>query len=286
MSVDFEGHRCVELIHPAGDRLLVTIDKGPRVIGYLTAASGNLFAVLPDAGIDGPAGRFELRGGHRLWVAPEVPEITYLPDDAECSVATVDGALVVTAPDNGFGIERVLSIESADDGFVVDHALVNVGTASHRSVAPWAITQLPAHGTAIVPLRPEADANPLQASHSLVLWPYTDLSDPRLTFGPDHVLVEATDEPAACKIGVRPGAGCIGYLRRGHLFMKEASPPEGSVPDLGAASQVYTGMWFLELESVGALETLAPGESASLRERWSAIEVESLAGAIDLVRPS
>ncbi len=95
-----------------------------------------------------------------------------------------------------------------------------------------------------------------------------------------------TDEPAACKIGVRPGAGCIGYLRRGHLFMKEASPPEGSVPDLGAASQVYTGMGFLELESVGALETLAPGESASLRERWSAIEVESLAGAIDLVRPS
>ena len=45
---------------------------GPRIVGlYAKGADGNLFAETPEVHWPTPHGEYFLRGGHRLWIAPE-----------------------------------------------------------------------------------------------------------------------------------------------------------------------------------------------------------------------
>jgi len=284
--VVFEGHRCIRVTHPKGDSLFVTVEMGPRILGYLDERGRNRLAVLPGSGLEGPGGRFRFIGGHRLWVAPERPAISYLPDDAECAVEVGVDDVLITAPDNGSGLERSLVVSPSDAGFTVEHIISNCDEKEAPTLAPWAITQLPLGGTAVVPFRPPSPTPDPQASHALVLWSYTDPDDERLTIGREHALVRATAEMAPCKIGVVPGSGRLAYVRDGDMFEKKATPPAGAVPDLGAAAQVYTGAGFIELETLGPSVILGPGERTSHTEFWSARAVSGLEEAVDILGAS
>ena len=76
--------------------------------------------------------------------------------------------------------EISVSATAGGDAVVVEHVLTRRGRPV--DVAPWAITQLPLGGTAIVPVD-GPDGGP-QANRSLVLWPYTDLGDDRTRLAP------------------------------------------------------------------------------------------------------
>ena len=81
VAVEYAGHDAV-LFDTGGLRVAVATGFGPRIIGLEREDSGNLLAVLPDAWQPGVGGeRYLFRGGHRLWVAPEVAAVTYRPDD-------------------------------------------------------------------------------------------------------------------------------------------------------------------------------------------------------------
>ncbi len=275
------GHDCVRVRLAGGLVALVTVDVGPRVIFLGEPGEENLFAELPDRTLDGPAGPFRLLGGHRLWTAPEVPARTYLPDDAPCRWDTADGRVMVTAPDDGSGLERALGLRPVDDGIEIEHRVTNVASRPIE-VASWAITQLPVGGLAILPL-PPSGPSAFEASHSLVLWPYTRLDDPRISFASDHAVMSATPGAEPIKVGSAPGSGRLGYLRAGRLFLKQAAVPEPPIPDRGAASQVYSEAEFLELETLGRLRSLGPGESTGHTETWMVLEVEGLADAVGQV---
>ena len=266
------GHECVRV--PGGDGLvaLAAVDVGPRILFLGEPGGENLLAELPDRTIDGPAGPYRLLGGHRLWTAPEVPSRTYLPDGERCRVEAAGDRVTITAPDDGSGLERGIGLRPVSDGLEVAHLVTNVGSAP-AEVASWAITQFPMGGTAFLPL-PGSGSSAYEASHALVLWPYSQLDDPRLSFGPDHVVVTATDSASALKVGSAPGSGRLGSLRDGLLSTKEAPVPDGSLPDRGAASQVYVESEFLELETLGLLERLSPGESTGHTETWRVAEVD------------
>lgn len=272
------GHDCVRV--SAGDGLvaLVAVDVGPRILFLGEPGGDNLLAELADRTIEGPGGPYRLLGGHRLWTAPEVPSRTYLPDGAGCRVSADGDLVTVTAPDDGSGLERAIGLRPVDSGLEVSHRVTNVGSVP-AEVASWAITQFPVGGRAILPL-PAVGSSAYEASHALVLWPYSRLDDPRLSFGSDHVVVAATDAESALKVGSAPGSGRLGYLRHGRLFIKEAPVPDGTVPDRGAASQVYVEPEFLELETLGRLERLASGESTGHTETWQVADVGGLDEAL------
>lgn len=222
-------------------------------------------------------------GGHRLWIAPETPETSYLPDNAACMVVTNRDWIEVTAPDNGSGVGRSIRVTTTDRGFTIGNTLHNVTERQIGPIAPWAITQFPVNGTAIAPLRAPADAHDLHGAHAVVFWKYSDPTDPRLTIGGDHILVAGTDERAAFKVGLRPGSGTLGYFRNGRLFIKHSPPVSGDAPDLGARTQIYTGAGFLELETLGATAVLQPGDTVDHEEDWLLRAVGSLDEAIEQV---
>jgi hypothetical protein len=265
-TVSFEGHDCVRL--EDGDvAVVVTISAGPRVLGMLVEGE-NLFAILPETTLDTPDGeRFRFLGGHRLWVAPEIPSITYQPDDRPCAVTEVEDGVGVEAPADGAHLVKAILLRRTLDGWVVDHIVRN---ASRRTItiAPWAITQLRTGGEAALPIAPSE--NGPQADRSLVLWPYTDLGDPRIRFDRNEVRVDAARNGPPLKLGAAPSDGRVAYRFGNHRFEKRMDvDPGATYPDRGAAVQVYLCDDFCELETLGPLETVPPGESLTHRERWT-----------------
>jgi hypothetical protein len=269
-TTTFEGLRCIGL-PGEGSTLLVTTSVGPRIIG-LTGAGHSLLAVLPEATLERP-GRapFRFVGGHRLWAAPEVREVTYEPDDRPCAVTALDDGVRVEAPADGVALVKALEIRAAGGGWLIDHELRNDGDGP-ITLAPWAITQLRPGGRAELPLGAR-DSGP-QADRSLVLWPYTDLDDPRLTFAIDRVEIDASPDAAPgagpLKVGASPGEGRLSYHLEGEVFEKRVEVnPSARYPDRGAAVQVFVREDFCELETLGPLRELEPGGSATHRETWT-----------------
>lgn len=265
-AIPFEGHECVRL-HDGGVTVMVTTSVGPRVLG-LAAGEGNVMAVLPGAGLERPDGvRVAFIGGHRLWAAPEIPERTYQSDDRPCAVTEVDGGVRVEAPTDGAGLAKRLSVRRDEAGWTIDH---EIGNASGRAVtvAAWAITQLRPGGTATLPLPPRGPGP--QADRTLVLWPYTDLADPRVQVERGAVSIRSAPGGPPLKLGVAPGDGTLSYRIGDEVFEKGIDvDPEATYADRGAALQVYLCDDFCELETLGPLRTLEPGETVTHRERWT-----------------
>lgn len=265
-TTPFEGYECVRL---EGERstLVTTVSIGPRIMGLFGAGS-NVLAVLPDATLERPGGPpFRLVGGHRLWAAPELPELTYEPDERPCTATPVDGGLRVEAPADGAGLVKALQIRAAGAGWIVDHELRNEGDRP-IVLAPWAITQLRPGGRAELPLGLRGSGP--QADRSLVLWPYTDLDDPRLHLERDAIGVDVVPGAGPLKVGVAPGEGRLVYRLDGEVFEKRVAVDDaGPHADRGAAVQVYVRDDFCELETLGPLTELRPGGSARHRETWT-----------------
>lgn len=251
---------------------------GPRITSLRLGDGPELLARLgPEAAITHDTGIYHFRGGHRLWASPEVPAVTYAPDDHVCEVSSADGVMSVSAPADSAGLVKEMTVSIDDETLVVDHRISSSGHFT-GSLAPWAITQLPLGGTIIAPVAGEETSR--SANRYVVLWPYSSFADRRVTMRDDILELEAAGGPEI-KFGIGPSPGRLGYFRDGVVFVKEVESAEGrTVPDFGAAGQVYVGNGFCELESVGGLTDLSRGESGFLRERWTAVECGDIDTAV------
>ncbi|MGA7096895.1 MAG: hypothetical protein WB245_04940 [Acidimicrobiia bacterium] len=261
--------------------LRVATGYGPRIIGLRREDGPEVFASLPDSVlVESPLGRYRFRGGHRLWVAPERPEISYAPDEHECEVSVTDESVSIVAPVDAVGLAKEMRVTLDGDGLIVDHGLTRAGTGVFQ-VGPWAITQLPLGGTAVLPLNGPVETM-VTPNRELVLWPYSGLDDRRLSWAENAVLVEATSGPRL-KVGSGPAPGSLGYLKDAQLFIKSFTTPGRSLPDRGAVGQVFTNEDFCELESLGAVSDLRADSPVWHRETWRVLACDDLATAVELV---
>jgi hypothetical protein len=242
---------------------------GPRLIGLSRRGGPQVLAELDDSvSVEHPGGGiYRFHGGHRLWAAPEIPLITYAPDDQPCLVAAMPDGFTISSEADVAGMVKELRIGLEDDRLTVHHVITNRGHIPIR-IAPWAITQFRMGGIALIPTGDSSSSDPLQADRSLVLWPYTDLTDPRLSWSERSVSIEAKPGPRL-KVGVGPNPGMLGYFIDGYLFTKDVTPQlAAEYPDRGAVAQAFVEEFFCELESLGPLQHLEPGASATHREVW------------------
>lgn len=268
---DFYGH-ATRVLENEHIRLEYLAETGPRIVRVFMHGNGeNQLAELPDVTLPSPNGEYAIYGGHRLWMSPEFPETTYYPENGGLHVEQRNGAVQLTAGANATGIVKRMWITLDPDRAAVDieHELANAGSAT-VVLAPWAITQVPLGGTAVLPRRAWwLDPAGLQPTKNIVLWDYAALDDPRLEITREQITVRADGTGGPFKIGHLNHVGWIGYVRNGVLFLKSFTPQtELPHPDFGCNAEVYTNNRFLELESLGVLGQLAPGQAVSHRERW------------------
>ncbi len=271
-KVEFEGLMC-NSIENKNLKIWVTRDVGPRILGLSFLGGRNLLAVLPEAiiPVDG-ANDFSLRGGHRLWYAPENPETTYIADDQPLEISPIENGLqLIQNVDQATGIQKCWQVvlDDEDAALTISHSLTNLGQGGFE-LAPWAITQLRKGGTAILPLQTEhEEAHGLQPNRQIVLWPYTEINSPFLHLKNKVLFIESNLTEGAIKIGAPNPGEWLAYVIDQILFVKKAVYNKNATYlDRGASSQIYCNKDFIELETLGPVVNLAPGESAEHQETW------------------
>ena len=267
-TVNFMGHECVSLENKT-IHLLISRSMGPRVLSLRFTGAENLLAELPDFVTDCPgAGTYHFHGGHRLWHAPEEPSRTYLPDDSPVEIVVVENGLLVTQDvEPRSGLQKSLEIRLPGDmaQVVITHRLINQGLWPVTTAA-WAITQFKTGGVVILPQTCENTG--VLPNRSLSLWPYTNMSEPNVTWTQHSILVRANME-TPFKVGFPNPRGWLAYWLDGTLFVKRAKyDAKSAYFDFGSSSECYCNGQFIELETLSPIETILPGACISHVETW------------------
>ena len=272
----FLGVDCLEAAF-GNLNMLLTLSVGPRIISLRYGKSENLFAELPDASLDYlNGGKFHLYGGHRLWLAPEDPVVTYIPDDWPINVKVQPNSVeLIQEVDRKTGLRKIIRVQDSGhkDAVIVDHLVCNEGEAE-KKIAPWAISQMKSGGTGILPLRATRGDSPFLPDRSLILWPYTDIYDKRIHVHKDFVFVNTLPQnERAVKVGTSNVMNWAAYYKEPYLFVKYSAKADGTCAlDLGAEAQCYCDHRCLELETLGLYQVVKPGETAVHREIWRVVE--------------
>ena len=77
--------------------LVATLQVGPRIIRLAARGGKNVFKNYDEQlGRTGET-EWQIRGGHRLWVAPEDPVATYFPDNGPVEAEELPGGVRLMA---------------------------------------------------------------------------------------------------------------------------------------------------------------------------------------------
>lgn len=240
---------------------------GPRIIGlHARGMEGNLLAETPNVHWSTPHGEYYLRGGHRLWTAPEDSFYT-CPEDNVNVIAEKDRVILRSNID-AVGLEKEISFRLDQNCVALTHRVTWHGNDSIE-LAPWAITQLRLGSMAILP---QSNADGLQPNRNLVFWPYSKINDARFGLHDDLILIHGRAAEQPFKIGSNNPYGWIACILSNALFVKRSSVDNTQkYPDMGCNAEVYVKDSCIELETLGPLRILKPKESMIHEETWEVI---------------
>ncbi len=274
-KINYQGWPNSYLIANGEAEAVITSDIGPRIMRYGFAGGRNFFKEFEEGLGKSGEPTWQLRGGHRIWAAPEDPLRTYAPDNSPVKVEIRGQVLEATQPvEELTGLEKQLTVEMAPAGtrVTVRHRIRNAGSGP-VTVAPWALSMMAPGGVGIHGFPPRGTHPEMLApSNPLVMWPFTNLSDRRwLLLKKYLVLRQDPNNPVPQKLGSFHPRTWGAYLLHGELFVKRCEAPgdPGRYPDFGCSFETFTNADMLEIETLGPLRTLAPGESLSHVEEWS-----------------
>ena len=245
----------------------VPLSFGIRIAHFSLAGEENIFFVQPkdmtrftnDKG-------WRLRGGHRLWLAPESDK-DYNPDNEPIAYEAVGDAVRFTQQNDPVAhVVKSMEVTLKGNAAEITHRITNTGDAAMK-VALWALSVVNNGGVTAIPL-PEREGGFDPLVH-ISAWDYTDLGDSRLLFGKKEIKVASRKGERKLKIGVGHPAGAIEYENGGTVFRKHVPfRAGGEYPDGGVSFEIYVSDYMTELEGLSPLYDLLPGETAAYTEVW------------------
>ncbi len=274
--------RCVSVT--SGEmELIATLEVGPRIVSLKNRSSENIFfnditdmhqgreyadKTIEAYGAD--KGLWHIYGGHRLWTSPETAPRTPYPDNSPIEYEVGDNSIKFIQPVQkwtNIGLEIEIKFVG-ENTLNVYHRVTNHG-AWDAEFAPWALSVLDAGGVEIIPL-PNNDTGFL-ANTWISLWSYCKMNDPRINWGEKYITI-TQDKNAVnpLKIGTRSYHGWAAYVKNQTMFVKYFTPyyEDGVFPDGGMNFETYTCPTFIEMETLGELKKVKPGETVEHKEVW------------------
>lgn len=266
------------LLRIADDRteLFVALDFGIRIIRLNCIGMENLLYNQPSDRSDQLTTEYgwQIFGGHRFWAAPE-SEKSYFPDRDPVSVKQEDGCIkVIQKPDPWTGFQKEIDIAFTSDGRIeVKHILIN-RSDERKKAAAWGITTLKGGGTAYVPFQ-RGEAGEYNPRRVLSIWGRGSLADPRIEYADDEIRIRHMPMESSLKIGVYNRSGSVSMENLGQKLEIGFEPLEISAyPDNGSNTELFVNRHIMELETLGRLTDMAPGESAIHTEYWRLNRIE------------
>jgi hypothetical protein len=253
--------------------LIVTTDVGPRIIHCGFTGGQTFFYQLPEQMGKSGEDHWCMRGGHRLWIAPEIVPDSYALDNEPVKQTLYKNGITLLQPvERETQLQKEITVQVSEPGRVmVTHRVENAGAAP-KEIAPWALSQMAPGGLALTAFPPRFGHDQvLQPSNPLVMWAYTDFSDKRYRFLSRHLAIQQTPEnPFPQKVGLFNQHTICAYLLNDQLFVKRTHATNPlHYPDFGTSAQLFVNGDFCELETLGPLVKLEPGSSVAHVEHWS-----------------
>ena len=255
--------------------LIVTGDVGPRIIRFGFIGGQNLFKEYPEQLGKSGEEKFQLRGGDRVWKAPEDPVATWAPDNVPVEIRVTANGLVARAPIEPLtGLQKEIEIALASSGteVTVSHRITN-HSLFPLEFAPWVLTMMAQGGVAVTGFPPRGHhPQNLEATNPLVMWAFSNLSDHRWRYTRKYLMLHqdpSNSEPT--KLGSFNKNTWAAYALHSGLFIKryDAQDSPKNYPDFGCSFETFTNADFLELETLGPLQHLKPGASLQHIEHWT-----------------
>src|SRR5262249_7128570 len=170
---------------------------------------------------------------------PEAVPMSYAPDNVPVHVVTVGDSLSLTEPlEKDTGFQKTMIVKLAPAGTKVDviHQIRNANPSA-KTIASWALTMMAQGGVAVTEFPPRGThPQMLQPTNPLVMWAYTNFSDPRWKFTAKYVILR--QDPHArvpVKAGLWNKNTWEAYLLGSDLFIKSTPATKGpeAYPDMG-----------------------------------------------------
>lgn len=272
--VTFNGWDCIRLSNGKVE-LLVTRDVGPRIVRYGFVGGANVMSEIEADKFSRGGDTWVNRGGHRLWIAPESYPFSYeLDNEPYAEASEIENGIhtrQLPGPLTSVQKEMDIVLDPATGFARICNRLTNCGDKPIE-LASWSANVCGKDSREIIPLpekKPHCNEN-LPPNQNWSLWSYTDLSDPRWTIGQKYLFLrQDTSISSPQKIGLRNRFGWLALERERMLFvMKFDHSDSVSYPDGNCNCETFTNGEFIELECLGPLVTLAPGESTEINEEW------------------
>jgi len=276
-TVEYGGWpNCIKLSN-AEIELIATTDVGPRIIRLGYVGGQNLFHNYPATlgRIGDPD--FNNNGGHRLWAAPEVFPRTYTPDNGPVDHEWDGKTLTLRVSDKPGGLDKEIRItlDPKSPRVEIAHRITNRNPWA-IDLAVWALSVMAQGGTAIYPHEVYiAHPDVLLPARPLVLWHFTDMTDPRWTWGRKYIQLRQNPKATTKqKLGMLNTKGWAAYLLNGEAFIKRYPYlPGATYADMGCNTETYTDPDMLEVETLGPLTKIEPGAYAEHAESWQLAKV-------------
>jgi hypothetical protein len=254
--------------------LIVTGDIGPRIIRFGFIGGQNLFKEFADQIGKTGEEKFQLRGGDRVWKAPEDPIATWAPDNVPVQITPTPTGLVALAPEEPISsLQKEIEVSMSPTGneVTVTHRITNRSLYA-LEFSPWALTMMAPGGQEIVgfPPRGHHPAN-LEVTNPLAMWAYSNLADPRWKFTRKYLtLRQDPNNSDPQKLGTFNPHTWAAYLLNGEVFIKQAeADPAKIYPDFGCSLETFTNNEFIEIETLGPMTKVLPGKTVENLEHWS-----------------
>src|ERR1700691_5090758 len=150
-KTEYKGWKNCYRVSNGEVELIVTPDVGPRIIRYGFVGGQNLFKEFADQLGKSGEGEFQLRGGDRVWKAPEDPIATWAPDNVPVEITPTADGLIARAPVEpltNLQKEIEVKMDATGTGVTVIHRITNRSLFS-LEFSVWSLTMMSPGGIAI-----------------------------------------------------------------------------------------------------------------------------------------
>lgn len=257
----------------------IPLEYGLRISHFSFCGEQNVFFEQPKEMTDLTTEKgWKVRGGHRLWLAPESEKV-YFPDNEPISYLFLkddseqrkDQIEIVQKEDPWLKVRKSMRISFVGDREVeVTNRVENTGE-EELYCSLWAIQAMAPGGTEEIPFALRDGG--MDHWHRVSMWDYTSLGDPRVEYRRDGITLTHQPLEEKYKIGVGHPIGPVTYKNQGVTFVKKfVVESERLYPDGDVSFETFMCKHMVEIESLSPMKRVAPGEYMEYRERWELIK--------------
>ena len=246
----------------------VPLSYGLRIGHFSFCGGDNVFFEQPSdmKELSTEAG-WRVRGGHRLWIAPESEKVYYPDNEPICYEIIENGIEIRQKEDSWLHVKKSMEILFLGESELkVLHKIENTGKEKLYCSA-WAISSMAPGGIEYIPL--EIRDGGMDHLHRISMWDFTSLGDIRAEYTREQIKVTHLPINERYKIGIGHPCGSVKYENKGVTFVKSFPiRMDQKYPDGDVSYETYLCRHMVEIESLSPLKEILPGESIEHQEIW------------------